>query len=140
MTTTTDRPLLTMTQVRQAMQARGSHFFDRDTMRGFSSRVSETVYPTAAGTYFVTSERDRGCYISSGWIEGAWNGQRRYTIRFCAARAGTHDSHGHTWPHERGELVSITDDDFGAYRSRSDAHAAARRLQAANGGYPASGV
>lgn len=39
------------------MQAAGSHWWDRDTMRHFSCRVSDQVYQGPGGIYFVTSER-----------------------------------------------------------------------------------
>jgi hypothetical protein len=132
------KPLLSITQIRQAVQAAGSHFFSPNAMRFFNSRVSDTVYPTADGTYFITSEQDHGVYISSGWVPGAWDNQRRYTVRFCAARELTAERHGHTRTYQRGELVSITDDDFCKYKSRGIAHTVAKRLQAERGGYPAS--
>lgn len=36
------------------------HFFDKDALRFFNSRISDRVYPTFGhkGTYFVTSERN----------------------------------------------------------------------------------
>jgi dihydrodipicolinate synthase/N-acetylneuraminate lyase len=46
------------------------HFFDAVTMRFFKSRVSEYIYPTKTGAYFVTSEKER-------------DSVRRYTVRFC---------------------------------------------------------
>jgi hypothetical protein len=47
----------------------GHHFFDRDTMRFFRSRVSSRTYVGRDGRiYFVTSEQRRGA-------------ARRYTVR-----------------------------------------------------------
>jgi len=91
----------------------GSHFFSKDTMRAFHSRVSDNAYPTAHGTYFVTSERDYGVYISSGWLEGAWDGKRRYTVRFCDLSGSLHATPG----------------GFCNYASWNGAHKAAKRLQ-----------
>lgn len=49
-------------------------YFSPGTVGGFSSRLSETIYPVRNGAVFVTSERD---------TDGlAWDGKRRYTIRF----------------------------------------------------------
>lgn len=56
--------------------ARGSHFFDPDTMRFFSSRILEGVTVHDGRAYFVTSERDN--YT---------NQPRRYTARYMAAGA-----------------------------------------------------
>lgn len=127
------KPLLSLTQVKQAVT---SHFFDKDTMRFFGSRVSETVYPTADGTYFVTSERDKPVYLSSGLSLGAWDGQRRYTVRYCAAKPQKVTRNGYTYTVQRGELVETSEDAFGRYSSWSGAHSAAKALQDANGGYP----
>ena len=44
----------TIDQIRDANRALGHHFFDRDTLRFFGSRIGETVY---GGRYFVTSEK-----------------------------------------------------------------------------------
>jgi hypothetical protein len=41
-------------QVKKAHKAIGGHFFDREAMRFFNSKVESDVY---AGRYFVTSER-----------------------------------------------------------------------------------
>ena len=50
------------------MQAAGSHWWDRDTMRHFSCRVSEQVYQGPGGIYFVTSEK-------------SYNDKRYFTVR-----------------------------------------------------------
>jgi hypothetical protein len=134
-----DKPLMTLEQVKRAMQARGSHFWDRDTMRGFQSRASQKVYPTADGTYFVTSEKDRPFYYAGG-VTAAWDGQRRYTVRFCAATVVKETVHGHEYSHERGELVDAEPDAFGNHATSRAAHAAAKRLQQERGGYPKEGT
>lgn len=43
--------------IRRANNIRGLHFFERGTMRFFSSRIGQTVYQGVGGIYFVTSER-----------------------------------------------------------------------------------
>lgn len=43
----------TMADVRRANKAAGLHFFDRDTMRFFRSRIVSGLY---AGRFFVTAE------------------------------------------------------------------------------------
>lgn len=47
----------TISDVRRANKAAGHHFFDRDTMRFFSSRVVLSLY---AGRFFVTAETGPG--------------------------------------------------------------------------------
>ena len=44
----------TMAAVRAANKAAGHHFFDRDTLRFFGSKIECKLY---AGRYFVTSEQ-----------------------------------------------------------------------------------
>lgn len=56
------------TEIQAAVKARGSHFFDRGTMRFFRSRVLSGVYKGPGGVYFVTSEQGP-------------SGVRRFTIR-----------------------------------------------------------
>ena len=53
--------------------AHDGHFFDRDTMRFFGSRIVGDR--TIAGRFFITSEQDRAPY---GRV---WGGARRYSIR-----------------------------------------------------------
>ncbi len=65
-TTTTFR---TMADVRRANKAIGNHWFERDTMRFFDSRVESTLY---GGRYFITSEQFHG---SQGSLP------RRFTLR-----------------------------------------------------------
>ena len=54
-----------MAHVRTANINAGFHFFDQDTLRFFSSRVSDDLY---GGRFFVTSERTP-------------DGPRQYTVR-----------------------------------------------------------
>jgi hypothetical protein len=58
------------------MKATGSHFFDKDTMRFFRSRVDYHVYAGVDGWYFVTSEK----HVSHTSF-GSINEPRLYTVR-----------------------------------------------------------
>ncbi len=58
-----------------------SHFFDADTMRFFSSRVSELAWKKDDDIYFITSEADKGRYQHTGSI-------RAYTVRKCSMFGG----------------------------------------------------
>lgn len=60
-------------EVKRRAEKHGSHFFDKDTMRFFSSRVSELMWVDGDRKdyetnpiYFITSEQDRGPYKHSG--------------------------------------------------------------------------
>lgn len=46
----------TINDIQAAMRARGSHWWDPDTMRYFGCRVSDAVLQGPGGIYFVTSE------------------------------------------------------------------------------------
>lgn len=62
-----------MHQIHQANRDAGYHFFDRNTMRFFDSRILLYVYHGPGGTYFVTSEQ---FHPTRGTSE-----PRRYTVR-----------------------------------------------------------
>lgn len=88
------------------------HWFDPGTRRWWRSRIA--AYGYIAGfaargrrVYFVSSERDTAA-------RGAWNGQRRYTVRVydCVTR----------------KLETV--EPFGAYPTRGIADRAARRAAA----------
>lgn len=53
-----------------------SHFFDNDTIRFFSSRISDLCWKVKEDIYFITSEQDKSNFKHSGSIRG-------YTIRKC---------------------------------------------------------
>lgn len=109
-------PLRNITEVIQAAQARGSHFFDRDTMRAFNSRLHDPVYITKFGTFFITSEKDRSMTYSDGtYSRGAWDGRRRYTVRFMACRTVRHEYRHYIYTNARGEIISTSHDDFGRF-------------------------
>lgn len=59
--------------VQRVASAAGSHFFDRDAMRFFGSRVLGDAWRVGDVWLFVTSERFRGY--------GEPDGERRYTVR-----------------------------------------------------------
>lgn len=90
-------------QLRQLAADVGNHFFDRDALRFFGSRIGSDVF---AGRYFVTSERD-----SSGAV---WNGERRYTVR--------------SYSYADGRLDIDTVGEFGEHATRANALAAVRSL------------
>ena len=48
---------MTVNDIKDAMRAVGSHWFDPDTMRFFGTQVLPTVYQGPGGTYFITSEQ-----------------------------------------------------------------------------------
>jgi hypothetical protein len=91
--------LKSLDAIETAARRAGSHWFDRDAKRFFSSRVSEKVYPFAGGAYFVSSER---CSLDH---------LRLYSVRMCT---------------DAGKVDTIGD--FQAYRTSKAAHAAAKRL------------
>lgn len=63
-------PFRSMTQVKEAQRRAGFHFFERDTMSFFRSRVES---PLIGGRLFVTSEQ---------FVDSRGNkADRRYTIR-----------------------------------------------------------
>jgi len=49
----------TLDQIKRNAKACGSHWFDKDTMRFFRTRLSGKVYPAKSGrcSFFVTSEQ-----------------------------------------------------------------------------------
>lgn len=91
--------LSTIDEIESAARSQGSHWFDRDTMRFFASRVSDHIYPYPGGAVFVSSERGP-----------RFDSPRRYTVRLCTVA---------------GEIDTIGE--FQAYASRNGAHSAARK-------------
>lgn len=94
----------TIEQAVRANQSAGQHFFDRDTLRSFHSRIGQTVYPVPGGAFFVTSETD------------ARGEDRRYTVRHI-----TDDGHTST----RGGYL----DGFRRFGLRTNAHRYALQCQ-----------
>lgn len=58
---------ISMDEVREANRELGHHFFDKETIRFFGSRVGSKLY---GGRFFVTSELD------------FYRTDRRYSVRF----------------------------------------------------------
>ena len=100
---TTIKPL-TIDDIQSAMRARGSHWWDHDTMKFFRTRPVGEVWTTADGSaaYFATSDKQ-------------FNGSRAYTVRRYDIAGNDIDT--------IGELCG--------YRVRTTAIAAARRLAGA---------
>lgn len=68
-------------EIRNRAEKHNSHFFDADTMRFFSSRISELMWSEGnlkdyenEPIYFITSEADKSSFKHSGSV-------RAYTIR-----------------------------------------------------------
>ena len=76
------------------------HWFSKDTMRFFQSRISETVYYGKDLLFFVSSEKDR------------WDNPRMYTVRSYDPKTDQIDTVG----------------EYQAYKSRSGAASAAERV------------
>ena len=47
---------MTINDIKNAVRAAGSHWFDPDTMRFFGTKIESPVYQGDGGVYFVTSE------------------------------------------------------------------------------------
>lgn len=99
---TTERKFDDIAHVKAANRNLGHHFFERDTMRFFQTRIGSTLH---GGRLFVTSERD------DSYGAPAWDGQRRYTIRRANSDGSIHTVSG-----------------FGEYATSAAANAAAARL------------
>ena len=84
--------------IRTANTVRGMHFFDRDTLRFFNSRILSDVYEGTGGIYFATSEKGP-------------DGVRRYTVRRFEKATGSVGTFG----------------TFQAYRTARAAKGAAKR-------------
>jgi hypothetical protein len=86
-----------------ANRAAGHHFFDADTKRFFSSRISNGFrVPGKLAVYFVTSEKQR------------WSSEPRlYTVRLMLAN---------------GKLADIPGETFQGHRTLASATRAAKRL------------
>lgn len=74
-------------QIRERSKKGDKHFFDADTMRFFSSRISELMWQQGGSEdadyiikpiYFITSEADKGPYKHGG-------SKRAWTVRVCTA-------------------------------------------------------
>lgn len=99
-------PSASMSDVRSCIKACGSHWFDRDTMRFFRSRVGRSAFADGhGGAYFVSSEQ--------------FNAQspRLYSVRYYDPK------------HCNVETIGK----FQGYSSQASATATARRLARGGG-------
>lgn len=65
---------MTLDDIKRTNRSADGHYFDRDTMRYFRSRVSDRVHEGPGGVFIVTSER---CVMS--WRN--YEGPRLYSVR-----------------------------------------------------------
>lgn len=89
----------TVNDIKQLAADTGNHFFDRDAMRFFKSRIGHKVY---GGRFFVSSEQ---------FDDGS---PRLYTVRVAT--------------YEGGRLDVDTVGGFQQYETRADAVAAIRQI------------
>ncbi len=61
-------------EVRRRADKGSPHFFDKDTMSFFSSRISELMWKKGSDIYFITSEADKGDVQHGGSV-------RAFTVR-----------------------------------------------------------
>jgi hypothetical protein len=101
----TPRTMNTLDSVISRSKFHGSHFFDKETMQFFRSRLHNTVYPAPHGTYFISSERHVDPFRG---IE-----PRLYTVRYMDTEGKFHSNAS----------------DFGEFRTGHEAHKVARYLQ-----------
>lgn len=81
----------TVTELKAAAEACGSHFFERGTMRFFNSRVHGPGYEHPDGkVYFITSE---------GLEDAVFGASRRYSVRAFDQRRCNHDTVGKFMEH-----------------------------------------
>ena len=73
--------IYTVEQLKNAVSSTGSHFFDKDTMRFFLSRVAPGLIHTDNGVVFITSEQ----FVA---YEPYYHKEpRRYTVRILKENA-----------------------------------------------------
>ena len=94
------RPINSIADLKRRVKDCGSHFFDRDTMRFFNSRIGSDIFKSPRGVFFVTSEKGP-------------DNRRRYTVRQFGGKA-------------RCSIKTVGK--FQKFRTAAQAKAAARRL------------
>ncbi len=64
---------MTITEIKQANKKAGFHWFDKDTMECWGTKIESQVYSGPGGVFFVTS----------GWdgFRGKEQGKRAYSVR-----------------------------------------------------------
>lgn len=70
-----------ITEVMARAEKAHSHFFDKDTMRFFQSRASETCYIKGTDIYFITSEKQKSHW--SEFDQKVYHFPRLFTVRKC---------------------------------------------------------
>lgn len=103
-------PHATVGDLKECAKACGSHYFDKDTMRFFRSRVGSKVYADGKGSaFFTTSEQ----FVSGQGVAD----KRRYSVRVYDAKTCSFDTVGK----------------FQAYSSGAQANTAAKRAAQSGG-------
>lgn len=85
--------MITEIDIQEVKDKHCGHWFSPETMRHFQSRTSQTAYVGPGGTFFVSSERQRGETCIRSWSLISWcdrkkwvpSHQRYYTVREQAA-------------------------------------------------------
>ena len=95
-TTNTDKRLHTLDQIKRAAAAAGSHWFNKNALRFFASRISSHVYSVPGGALFVSSEQFLGF--------GSEDGARLYSVRSCTFE-GSIDTVGEFQQHESSKAA-----------------------------------
>ena len=73
-----------MTAIRKRHQG---HWFEPGALRFFNSKFPRrAVYPVPDGAFFISSEYNKGVYISTGWIP---DGPVRWSVRFISDDDGS---------------------------------------------------
>ena len=67
--------LTSIPQIKKKNQAIGQHWFSKETMQFFGTRIESSVFVMPQGSLFITSEQDPA--------GKAWFGERRFTIRIA---------------------------------------------------------
>ena len=101
-----------MNDIKRINKNTGHFFFEKDTLRFFRSRVSDSVYQGPGGVFFVTSEQNHGF---------GGNYPRLYSVRTFNPLTGDCES----VVNDAGEKM------FQAYESSSGAHRQAEKLSKA---------
>lgn len=94
--TNTENRLHALDQIKRAAASAGSHWFEKSTLRFFSSRISSHVYSVPGGALFVSSEQFQGF--------GTEAGPRLYSVRSCTFK-GSIDTVGGFQQHESSKAA-----------------------------------
>ncbi len=72
---------MTITEIKKQNREAGQHFFEKETMQFFDSRIESSPIRGHERSYFVTSEQFRGMGMCA-------DGPRKYTVRVFDPRNG----------------------------------------------------